>query len=473
MAGSTAESFRLALGITAASFIISYAFMRNGADEGLRRAGAGDSTLSDAELAARHVERDRQRAVEAAAAGTDWIAQNDSNDISVPPTVAAARAARASAWLHDSGGSIVQIDAMGQEISVERPGPSTVLVDYVFMVDEGRSDQASLLCRENVDRFVRNAVADDERVHYLFTAVGDSPLPDSLARIVEAQKASGGAEYSNVLVRRDPPAGSDLCQWARTHVLLARDPDKVHEVAMRQSEWHDDADATERAPLLRSSYDHYAFVNCGAAGPFVKPHDDGSAPHPLEWLATFIGLLEPLGGQDTDDSAPAAVASSSINCGPTPHAQTHFAVMTKQAEVTARELWIRGACTSRDKNDAIAAEIGLSHGLLSRGRNIASTQPHFAGVDFRVGASDRTLSDGTKVPSKLEACAVQGSWNPWVCFPPEFWYGCRPVDPFESVFVKAGGELLRGGQHTPGLVECMRSIDAGATDCDYLHNAAA
>lgn len=335
---------------------------------------------------------------------------------------------------------------------------STVLVSYAFSCDAS-AGAGDALCQRNLERFLERGVdgdeGDDARVHFIFSVLGGAELPPALARVVDEQR-SDSRRYRNVLVRRDARSAAPLCHWSRQLTAVAFQTQQLEVTAQRQH-------GRESGGFLRRAYDHYVFVSSDAAGPFMRECDPrGGAAEGANgacaalgksaWVARFVALL--------NADARVALASPSVACGPSPHAQLFAFAFAAQLEPRARLTWGAHACGGDARAAAHAAVSFSGVDVLGRGLNFASPASLAAGVDF--GAR----GDATASASPLELCAWQGFDDPWACRAAGA-FGCAPKDPFDHLFVPAGGRTARDTTLTPGLLDCVDALDA-ARPCAYL-----
>lgn len=246
-----------------------------------------------------------------------------------PEAVARARLQREAAWLDGDAG-----------------GTALVVFNYMRRTGPFETEQAALadkLAGENLDRFLKLGVGDNDRVHYILMVVGDTEMPMQLQRLIDMQR-SDDTKLRNVLVSRIPAGGSDLCQYGRLILQLTQDgPEAVITAAVEHSEWLSDA---KSVPIsLRKRYDHYAFVNEGARGPYLgecspsgrtgnfgdlAEQECASLPGDA-WVARFISLI--------DNSTNTGWVGPYVSCEESKHVQTSTALGTHDVTVSLAPLW--------------------------------------------------------------------------------------------------------------------------------------
>ena len=158
-------------------------------------------------------------------------------------------------------------------------------------------------------------------------------------------------------------------------------------------------------------YEFFFFVNCGVRGPFFELDVHSATPTAEEWLARFTDKLSPT----------VLLVGPTVSCQVrSAHVQT-YAIAMKQSTYQwfADEAW--GRCTEKTKDDIIIdSEVGLSSRILNAGFTLGSLMPRHNGIS-------------SHFTTYLDSCP---NHNPTL----------EPLEPYEVVFVKYGGQIFRNAR---------------------------
>eukprot|EP00499_Haloplacidia_sp_CaronLabIsolate_P011299 CAMPEP_0196772246 /NCGR_PEP_ID=MMETSP1104-20130614/2126_1 /TAXON_ID=33652 /ORGANISM="Cafeteria sp., Strain Caron Lab Isolate" /LENGTH=246 /DNA_ID=CAMNT_0042142379 /DNA_START=661 /DNA_END=1401 /DNA_ORIENTATION=- len=167
------------------------------------------------------------------------------------------------------------------------------------------------------------------------------------------------------------------------------------------------------------------FVNGSARGPFVSHR---------RWTDAFVEQL------DSDD---VSVVSATVSCQQGVHAQS-FVLALKAADLHFFTMSLTCNATISKEEVIQYMEIGTSTRLLDAGKNIASVLPFLRGIDWRqVHQACPPLPFGSpkrKTNSRPGCCNFEN--NPTI---DKGYLGTHTFGPFESVFVKTAGGIVRDG----------------------------